>query len=71
MSSESPSQAPLSGMTVNERLYSTGLLAQFDAAARRRDLQAMVDLLLRVEISDSDANAIATTILGNPQKYGY
>jgi hypothetical protein len=61
----------MSGMTVNERLYVRGLCAQFGAAARRRDLPAMVDLLLQVELSDADANAIAATMLSNPQKYGY
>jgi hypothetical protein len=56
MTSDSPKQASLSGMTTNERLYSRGLLAEFDAAARRRDLPAMVRLLRQVEISETDAN---------------
>ena len=70
MNSESPKQAPLSGMTTNERLYSTGLLSEFDAAARRRDLPAMVNLLRQVEISEADANAIADAVLANPSKNG-
>jgi hypothetical protein len=71
MNSDSPQQAPLSGMTTNERLFSRGLLSQFDAAARRRDLSAMVQLLRQVEISEVDANAIAAAILNNPGKYGF
>jgi hypothetical protein len=71
MNSDSPPKAPLSGMTVNERLYVKGLFAQFGAAARRRDLPAMVELLLQVELSDADANAIAATMLRDPGKYGY
>jgi hypothetical protein len=34
-------------MTVNERLFTLGLLADFDAAARRRDERAMLELLRR------------------------
>ncbi|TLZ51645.1 MAG: hypothetical protein E6K21_01770 [Gammaproteobacteria bacterium] len=70
MNSDSPKQAPLSGMTANERLYSRGLLPEFDAAARRRDLPAMVHLLRKVEISEADANSIAAAVLANPSKYG-
>jgi hypothetical protein len=71
MTSDRPYQAPLGGMTTNERLYSKGLLAQFDAAARRRDLAAMIDLLRQVEISDPDAKSIAAAILNDPNKFGF
>lgn len=45
MNSDSPNEAPLGGMTTNERLFSRGLLFQFAAAAHRRDLPAMVGFL--------------------------
>ena len=70
MNSDLPKQAPLSGMTTNERLYTRGLLPEFDAAARRRDLPAMVRLLCQVEISEADANSIAAAVLANPSKFG-
>ena len=31
MTSDTPNQGPLSGMTTNERLYTKGLLREFDA----------------------------------------
>ena len=71
MHSDSANQAPLGGMTANERLFSKGLLPRFDAAARGRDLAAMVDLLRQVEISEADARAIATAILTDPRKFGF
>jgi len=58
-------------MTANERLYSRGLLPQFDAAARQRDLPAMVHVLRKVEISEPDARIIAAAVLANPGKWGY
>ena len=71
MTSDTPNQGPLSGMTTNERLYTKGLLREFDAATRRRDLLVMVDLLQQVEISEADANGIAAAVLANPSKYGF
>jgi len=32
-------------MTVNERLFAAGLLADFDGAAKRRDREKMIDIL--------------------------
>ena len=40
----------LSGMTVNERLFTLGLLADFDAAGRRRDERVLLELLRRIEL---------------------
>ena len=60
-----------SGMTVNERLFAAGLLDGFDAAARKRDRAKLVDLLKRVDLSQSDAEFSADTVLSNPSMYGY
>jgi hypothetical protein len=50
------------GMSVNERLFAAGLIDQWDAAARRRDREAMVALLRRV-VADAQAEQIADQIL--------
>jgi hypothetical protein len=58
------SQAPsLSGMTVNERLFTLGLLDEFDALARHRKRDEMVALLKLAQLSGADAVACADTVL--------
>ena len=59
------------GMTVNERLFTAGLLEAWDTAARRRDRGEMIRLLRSVEIGTLDAPKIVETILANPTKYGF
>jgi hypothetical protein len=59
------------GMTVNERLFTAGLLEAFDDAARRRDRERLVDLLVQVELSRTDAESSVATLLADPAKYGY
>jgi hypothetical protein len=61
----------LDGMTVNERLFTLGLLDRFDAAVRARDREVMTDLLAQCAISRLDAEAIAETVLRSPKKYGF
>jgi hypothetical protein len=63
-------QADYSGMTVNERLFSAGLLADWDAAAQARNRKRMVDLLSKVDLADQ-ADQIADSILANPRRYGF
>lgn len=58
-----------SGMTVNERLFTAGLLDAFDAAARRRDRARMIELLSAVDVEDTARSV--DTILANPERYGY
>ena len=60
-----------SGMTVNERLVVAGSIDQFDAAARGRDRQAMIALLLAVQLDDQQAAHTTDSILSNPRQYGY
>lgn len=60
---------PLSGMTVNERLFHVGLMAEWEAAARRRDRETMIQLLRRVEVEGAEWSV--DTILANPSRYGF
>ena len=56
----------LSGMTVNERLFERGLVAEWDAAFSSRDREAMIKILGQVELADQ-ADWIADSKLGrNP-----
>jgi hypothetical protein len=55
------------GMTVNERLFVSGLMPKWDDACRRRDRDAMIALLEKVEISQ--AASTVQTILANPDVY--
>ena len=70
MSQGPSSKADFRGMTTNERLWATGLLDDFDAAARSRDRAQMIELLSRVDLG-SQAEWIADTILANPERYGF
>ena len=56
-------------MTVNERLFTAGLLDAFGEAARRRDRDQMIELLRRVEIETSEWSV--DTILEHPERYGF
>lgn len=58
-------------MTVNERLSSAGLLSEFDAAARSRQRDRLIELLLRVELSREQAESTVAALLANPREYGY
>jgi len=62
---------PYVGMTVNERLFEAKLLEQWDTAARRRDRESMIDILLRVDLSPTQAQATVTAVLSNPGMYGF
>lgn len=59
------------GMTVNERLFTSGLAGRFDAAIDDGDRQGAVALLMRVAMSENSAEATADAILADPARYGY
>jgi hypothetical protein len=61
----------LGGMTVNERLYSAGVLDEFDSAARKRDRDAMIALLMKTDLSREQAEQSIDALLSDPRKYGY
>lgn len=52
------SRQALGAMTVNERLFATGLLDDFDAASKLRDSSVMRDILRRIYLDDSTIEAI-------------
>ena len=60
-----------SGMTVNERLFEAGLMAEYQAAARARNRDLMISVLTRVALSKEDAAFTADAVLANPARYGY
>ncbi len=60
-----------SGMTVNERLFTAGLIDQWDAAVRRRDRAGMVGILMRVALLEEDAARSVDAVLVNPSRYGF
>lgn len=45
-------------MTVNERLYATGLIGEWDRAAMSCDRAGMIAILGRVAIREADATAL-------------
>lgn len=57
-------------MTTNERLFDAGLLSEWNAAARSRNRERMIELLGRVDLADQ-AESITDTVLANPKKYGF
>lgn len=47
-----------SGMTVNERLYVSGLINQFDKAVRERDVDRIRSILGDVELTEESIRPI-------------
>jgi len=43
------------GMTVNERLYVSGLMEAFNKAVKENDAEKVTDILKKVEITDESA----------------
>jgi len=58
-------------MTLNERLFTAGLLGQFDAAINAGDRERAIELLVQVSMSESSAVATVDAVLANPSKYGF
>ncbi|HYM13390.1 MAG TPA: hypothetical protein VEU62_21810 [Bryobacterales bacterium] len=58
------------GMTLNERLFTAGLLDRFDAAARDGDRAAMEELLAQVGLDANQAKFTIDTTLAHPTRYG-
>jgi hypothetical protein len=71
MSTDDADRERYGGMTLNERLYVSGLAGEFDAAVRRGDREAVISILTKVALSDSDAAWSADTVLANPKRYGF
>jgi len=47
-----------SGMTVNERLYVSGLMDQFDKAIEERDIERVRSILKSVELTEESIEPI-------------
>lgn len=58
------------GMTLNERLYTPGLLERFDEALQQSNRGAMAELLEQVGIDASGGQFTINTMLANPARYG-
>ena len=48
----------LKGMTVNERLYVSGLLDDFEKAIYKKDREEVIRILRMVELTDQNINPI-------------
>jgi hypothetical protein len=46
------------GMTVNERLYVSGLMDRFYLAVEKKDVNLLKEILKEVELNESNINAI-------------
>lgn len=66
-----PTNRELSGMTVNERLFSCGLIDRWDAAVRARKREEMISVLSEVALTKEEAAWTTDTVLANPAKYGF
>jgi hypothetical protein len=59
------------GMTNNERLFTAGLLQQFDAAIDAGERERAIEILGQVSVSEDSAVATVDAVLANPSTYGY
>jgi len=58
-------------MTVNERLYHFGLMAEFDAAAQSKNVPAMEQVPLQARFSMTQAQETALALAADPERFGY
>lgn len=59
------------GMTVNERLFTLGLIEQFEAAVSKRDLEESVSVLIKAGLTTGQASETVLMIFENPEIYGF
>lgn len=50
------------GMTVNERLYVSGLLDKFDRAVKNKDTQNIISILKEVEMTNDSITDILSSL---------
>ena len=67
---ESIDNGPFAAMTVSERLYEAGLLDEFQNAGRSGDREAMIRLLLSVDITPRQAAWTVDECLKRPNPFG-
>jgi len=63
-------KSPYAGMTLNERLYAAGHLAEWGVAARNRDRTRMIEILESVDLKEQAAS-IVDSVLAIPAFYGF
>lgn len=51
-------ESKYAGMTVNERLYVSGNLTDFDKSVQKQDVEKVIEILMRVELKDSSIEPI-------------
>ncbi|GAA4454294.1 hypothetical protein [Rurimicrobium arvi] len=56
------------GMTVNERLYISGFIDEFDQATKQHDIQRVIKILKEVEITDKNEVSAILNKLGLSEK---
>jgi len=67
--SDEPRKYP--GMTLNERLYFSGLMEKWDKASRARNRERMIAILGQLEIAEEGRAELVDTLLANPARYGF
>jgi hypothetical protein len=58
------------GMTVNERLYASGLMGEFDKAVKEKDVNNVTRILEEVELTKSNIDPILESYGLLPSKEG-
>jgi hypothetical protein len=58
-------------MTVNDRLFTAGLLGHWDAAIAADQREDAISLLMQVDVSEDGAAATVDAVLANRSKYGF
>lgn len=58
-------------MTLNEKLYLSGLMSDFEKAIKKNRKEDAVGILLQIDIEKIKGSEIVKTILNNKKKYGF
>lgn len=58
-------------MTVNERLFYFDLFDEFNAAVRSKQVMAVRQVLLKVKLTEQQAQVTALAALASPERYGF